>query len=189
MASKNLIIKQKPFSQVRSLVGVSQSSVQNIYYVEGSGNRYYVNQVTATATPVLEAATFQSFISFTMSGFATYSMTLVPMAFGESAFIDMHIYCQNSNATKGYAERIMTAYRHSGSSLSRIGAIQSTKVSDFTTVSITFSTTATQSINLIAVGQTGETLDFDVYIDYRKGFHSVLALSTPQTTTPIYPTS
>jgi hypothetical protein len=190
MANYNLIIKQKEYQDVRSVIVASQSGNQSIFYAEGNGDRYYINQISATATPVLEAATFNSFLSFTMSGLGTFSMQMVPMATGESVFIDMQIYGQNSASTKGYAEKVMTAYRHSGSALSRIGAIQSNKISDFTSaVGVTFSTTATASVDLIVYGETGELIDFDIYIQYKKGYHAIQNINQPQTISPIYPSS
>ena len=190
MANYNLIIKQKEYQDVRSVIVASQSGNQSIFYAEGNGDRYYINQISATATPVLEAATFNSFLSFTMSGLGTFSMQMVPMATGESVFIDMQIYGQNSASTKGYAEKVMTAYRHSGSALTRIGQINSTKISDFTSsVGVTFSTTATASVDLVVFGQSGELIDFDIYIQYKKGYHAIQNLNQPQTISPIYPSS
>lgn len=189
MANYNLLVKQKEYSGVRSLIVATQSGLTSTYFAEGGGQRYYINQISSTASAVLQAASFETFLSFTMSGTATFSMQMVPMAPGQSVLIDMSVIALNSNGTKGYAEKLMTSYRHSGATLTKIGQIQSTRISDFSSVYATFSTTGTQSVNLICYGQSGELIDFDIFINYKKSYHAIQNISGGQSITPIYPSS
>lgn len=191
MAQKKLISKVNPFSGVRAVITGTQSGASQTWYSEGRGDRFYVNEITATASPVLESATFVSYLSFTMSGLTTTKFDLIPMSTGESAFIETIIYGQNSGATAGYCERFFSAWRHSGSALTLVGGtVSSTKLSDFTTVGTNWSTTGTQSINFTITGQTGQVIDFDVHIRYTKGTHKILTGgSSGGSISPIYPTS
>lgn len=190
MAQKKLISKVNPYSGVRAVITGTSSGQAQTWYSEGRGDRFYVNSVTATASPVMESATFISYLSFTMSGASTQRFDLIPMAYGESAFVETIVYAQNSNASRGYVERFFGAWRHAGSTIAQIGStISRTKLTDFTGVNVEWGTTATQSINLSFYGQSGETIDFDVHIRYTKGTHAILSSSGQQTITPIYPTS
>ena len=191
MAQKRLISKVNPFSGVRAVINGTQSGQIQTWYSEGRGDRFYVNEITATASPVLESATFISYLSFTMSGATTAKFDLIPMTTGESAFIETIIYGQNSGATAGYCERFFAAWRHSGSALTLVGGtVSSTKLSDFTTVGTQWSQTGTQSVNFTVSGQTGQVIDFDVHIRYTKGTHQILTGGgSGGSISPIYPTS
>ena len=186
---KNLLVKNIPFDRVRAVITASQSSVPFTYYSEGEGNRFYVNAVSSTASPVMEAATFNSFLSFTMSGFATFSFDLIPMGTGNSAIIETKIYAQNTAGTKGFVQETFGAWRHSGSALQAVGgSMVNTSRTDFTTVAASWTASGTQSVRLTCVGQTSETLDWDVHISYRKGFHTILTgTSSIPPLRPIYP--
>jgi hypothetical protein len=181
----NLLTRNYPYNGVRAVINASQSSVEYTYFVEGSGQRYYVNRISSTSS-VMESASFQSFMSFTMSGFATYSVDLIPMEAGESVMIDTHIVALNSTGSKGYVSRHFGGFRHSGSTLTAIGgSIDSNVKTDFSTVAVTFTQSGTQSVRLRLVGQTSETLDWDIHVAYTKGFHSISA--SQSSIPPIYP--
>jgi len=176
-----------PFNSEKSTG--SQSGTQYTYYSEGGGNRFYVNRISSTASSEMESATFQSFLSFTMSGNLTYSFDLIPMDTGESAVINTIVYAQNSSGTKGFTQKAFGAWRHSGSTLACVGgSMDLTNKTDFTTVAVSWTASATQSIKMTVVGQTSETIDWDVHINYTKGYHDILTGTTnPQK--PIYPSS
>ena len=181
----NLLTRNFSYNGVRAVINASQSGVPFTYFCEGSGQRYYVNQISST-TSVIESATFESFLSFTMSGFATYSVDLIPMNTGETTMIDTHIAVLNTTGSKGYVARFFGGFRHSGSELKAIGGSMDSNVkTDFSTVAVSFTQSGTQSVQMRLVGETSETLDWDIHISYAKGFHS---LSTTQSgTPPIYP--
>lgn len=186
MATKNLLVKNIPFDRVRAVITASQSSVAYTYYSEGQGNRYYVNSVTSTASSTMESATFESYLSFTMSGNQTYSFDLVPMDKGNSVVINTIIYAQNSSATKGFAQSSFGAWKHSGSTLTDVGTgMVDTTTTDFSSgVHADWSAAATASVRLTCVNTTSEVLDWDIHISYKKGFHSI---ATNTTQKPIYP--
>jgi hypothetical protein len=181
----NLLTRNYPYNGVRAVINASQSNVEYTYFVEGGGQRYYVNRISSTNS-VMESASFQSFMSFTMSGFATYSVDLIPMETGESVMIDTHIVALNSSGSKGYVSRHFGGFRHSGSTLTAIGgSIDSNVKTDFSTVAVAFTQSGTQSVRMRLVGQTSETLDWDIHVAYTKGFHTIS--STQSTIPPIYP--
>jgi hypothetical protein len=191
MSHINLLTRNYSYSGIRAVITASQSGDINTYYVEGGGERYYVNSVGSTASAEMESASFQSFMSFTMSGFATYSVNLIPMEPEESVMIDTHVVALNQTGTKGYVARFFGGFRHSGSALSAIGgSIDSNVKTDFSTVAVSFTASGTQSVLMRLVGQTSETIDFDIHVAYTKGFHSLIAATSSGGTTPpkpIYP--
>jgi len=191
MAQKKLISKVNPFSGVRAVITGTSSGQSQIWYSEGRGDRFYVNQISSTASPVMESATFISYLSFTMSGATSQKFDIIPMTTGESAFIETVLYGQNSGATAGYCERFFGAFRHSGSALTMVGGTMSTtKISDFTTVGANWSATGTQSVSITIVGQAGQVIDFDLNIRYTKGTHQILTGGGGGgSISPIYPTS
>lgn len=181
----NLLTRNSPYSGVRAVINASQSGVAFTYFVEGSGERYYVNRISST-TSVLESASFESFMSFTMSGFATYSVDLIPMQSGETAMVDTHVVALNTTGSKGFVGRFFGGFRHSGSQLAAIGgSIDGNVKTDFTTVAVSFTQSGTQSVQMRLVGQTSETLDWDIHVAYTKGFHTI-GLSQSKIP-PIYP--
>lgn len=190
MATKNLLVKNIPFDRVRAVISASQSLTPYTYYSEGRGDRFYVNAVSSTASPVMESATFESYLSFTMSHNQTFTFDLVPMDTGNSTVINTIIYAQNLAASKGYVQKSFGAWKHSGSTLTHIGAgMENIKESDFPTgqVQANWSAAGTQSIRLTTINTTTEILDFDVYINYKKGFHSIVAGTSSNPQKPIYP--
>ena len=186
---KNLLVKNIPFDRVRAVITASQSGTAFTYYSEGEGNRFYVNAVSSTASPVMEAASFTSFLSFTMSGAVSYSFDLIPLSSGNSTIIDTYIYGQNSAGSKGFVQHSVGAFRHSGSSISIVGGSMVTDTrTDFTSVAASWTASGTQSVKLTVTGQTSENIDFDVHIHYKKGFHTILSGTTSiPPLRPIYP--
>lgn len=184
---KNLLIKNNFYDGVRLTIVGSQSGNQVYYYTEASGDRYYYTEVGGTASPDMEAASFNSFISCTMSGSTTFTFDLIPMLSGNSVMIETKAVAINSGGTKGYMMKSFGGFINNGTALNVIGSgMQYDTVTNFTTVAASFTQSGTQSVCLCLTGQTGETLDWDVYINYTKGFHS-LSSSGPIPPKPIYP--
>ena len=187
---KNLLTRNNQYNGVRLVIQGQQQSDTHFYYTEAAGDRYYFNQVSSTASADMESATFRSFLSFTMSGFQTYTYSLIPMEAGESVMIETQVVGINKNGSKGYMMRTFGGFRHSGSTLQAVGGtfIYDTRT-DFTSASASFTASATASIVLRVSGQTSEQIDWNVHINYTKGFHSLsYAGSTgSQPPKPIYP--
>ncbi len=187
---KNLLTRNNQYSGVRLVIQGSQSSDTHYYYTEAAGDRYYFNQISSTASADMEAATFRSFLSFTMSNFQTFTFSLIPMNTGESVMIETRVVGVNSSGSKAYMMRSFGGFRHSGSTLQAVGgSLQYDTKTDFTSASASFTASGTQSIILRVSGQTSETIDWDIHINYTKGFHSLsYAGSTgSQPSKPIYP--
>jgi len=190
MAKKNTLVKNNQYSGVRLIITGSQSGVENLYYTEASGDRYYFTQISSTASPDMESATFRSFLSFTMSNAAIYTFDLVPMLTGESVMIETKAVGINANGTKGYMMTSFGGFRHSGSALSIIGStINYTTKTDFGPAGVSFSAAGTQSVRMNVYGQSGESIDWDIHISYTKGFHSLSYAGSTATppSKPIYP--
>lgn len=187
MAVKNLLIKNNTYEGVRSVIVASQSGVTNYYYVDARGDRYYYTITGSTASPTLETVTYNSYLSFTMSGSTTYTMDIIPMSTGETAMLDVHATAINSTGSKGYVSRAFGGFRHNGSALSIIGStIDYNTKTDFTTVGVTFTANGTQSVRLTLTGQTSENIDWDIYLNYSKGYHTLTTGGSGAT--PWYPT-
>jgi hypothetical protein len=187
---KNLLIRNNKYEGVRLTIVGTQSGQITYNYTEANGNRYYFNSVgVAGGNPIMESATFQSFLTFTQSGAVTYEYNLIPMEPGETVFLDITGVAVNSSASKGYLRRAYGAYRHSGSALTAFGiGILYTTRSDFADVAMTLIPNGTQSITLRCVGQVSENVDWDIHINYTKGFNSLgQDPFTPPPSKPIYP--
>jgi hypothetical protein len=180
MPTKNLLIRNNSYDGVRLTITGTQSGDLVYNYTEASGNRYYFTPIGSTASPSMESATFNSFLTFTMSGATTYQYNLIPMSTGETAFIEVTGIALNSDGTKGYMRRSFGGYRHSGSALSVVGAsILNTTRTDFADVIMSFATSGTQSILLTCTGEAGETIDWDIHITYTKGFNRISSSAPP----------
>lgn len=175
MAIKNLLIKTKPYDGVRTVIQAQQLGTTTYYYTEAKGDRHYYTITGSTASPTLETVDFSAYLSFTMSGFTSYSFDIVPMNPGETCMLDVRCSAINDDATKAYIGQSFGGYRHSGSSLVKVGgSVDITSKSDFgSTVGITFSTSGTQSVKLTITGETSEDIDWDIYLKFTKGFHSL----------------
>lgn len=190
MAEKLLQFKNKLYDSTRLTIVGSQSGTQNLYYSEANGDRFYYTFVGATAAPDMQAASFNSFLSFTMSNAATYTFDLVPMQVGETVMIDTHIMGLNGPSLKGYVGRVFGGFKHSGSTLTMIGSSldYNTKTDFVATCKAEFYVNGTQSVSLRVVGQAGEFIDWDVFISYSKSFHSIsLGPGGDPSSKPIYP--
>lgn len=188
MANKNLLIRNISYDKVRLTLVGSQSSVLNYYYTEASGNRYYFTQVSSTASADMEAATFNAFLSFTMSGNVTFTFDLIPMNYEETCMIETKVVGINSTGSKGYLMSSFGGFRHAGATMPIIGStINYTTKTDFTTASASFVASGTQSVVMRVQGQTSEVIDWDIHINYIKGFHSLTSTSPGDVAKPIYP--
>ena len=175
MAVKSLLIKNNIYDGVRAVITASQSGTIYYYYTEARGDRYYYTITGSTASPTLETATFNTYLSFTMSGAVTYTMDIIPMATGDTAMLDIHATAINAAGTKGYVGRVFGGFRHTGSALSIIGSTMDYNIrTDFaSTMGMSFSAFGTQSVRMTLVGQSSENIDWDVYIQYAKGYHTL----------------
>jgi hypothetical protein len=109
-----------------------------------------------------------------MSNNVSYTFNLVPMFSGETCMIETKASCINQSGSKGYLVDSFGGFRHTGSALSIVGStINYTTKTDFSTVAATFTANGTASVRLTLTGQTSEVLDWDVYIKYTKGFHTL----------------
>lgn len=176
MAINNVMIKNKHYDGTRLTLVGSQSGVTYNYYSEAQGTRYFVNQVSSTASATMESVTFKAHLTFTSSGTQSWEFNLIPMYSGETVLIDTKISAMNTSGSKGYLMNSFGGYRHSGSALSVIGSgISYTHLTDFTSASASFGVTGTASVKLITSGQTSETIDWDIHISYTKGYHSLIS--------------
>ena len=187
---KNLLTRNNQYSGVRLVIQGVQQNDTHYYYTEAAGDRYYFNQVSSTASADMESATFRSFLSFTMSGFQSFTFSLIPMEAGESVMIETKVVGINKTGQKAYMMQSFGGFRHSGSTLQAVGGslVYDTRT-DFTSASASFTASATASIILRVTGQTSEEIDWDVHINYTKGFHSLTYAGTggSNPSKPIYP--
>ena len=174
MAVKNLLIKNNIYNGVRVVIQASQSGVDTYYYTEARGDRYYYSITGSTQSPTLETVNFNAYLSFTMSGAVTYDLTMIPMGYGDTCFLNMSCSAINTTGTKGYLSKVFGGFRHSGSALTKVGgSIDYQTKTDFTTVGVSFSASGTQSVKMTLTGQTSEVIDWDIYVNYTKGYHTL----------------
>ena len=190
MPVKNLLIKNNTYDGVRAVIQASQSGVDNYYYTEARGDRYYYSITGATAAPRLETVTFDAYLSFTMSGAVTYTLDIIPMSTGETCFLDVQCTAVNSSCSKGYVAKAFGGFRHTGSTLAKIqNQIDIQYHSDFSSgVAMDFSAAGTQSVRMSISGVAGETIDWDIYLKYTKGYHTLTTGGGSGGGTPWYPT-
>ena len=189
---KNLLIKNNTYDGVRAVIVASQSGVQNFYYTEARGDRYYYSVTGSTASPRLESVNFNAYLSFTMSGTATYTLDIIPMTTGETCFLDVQATAVNANCSKAYIAKAFGGFRHSGSVLAKVqNQIDITNHSDFSAgVAMDFAANGTQSVRMILTGAHAEILDWDIYLKYTKGYHTLTTGgggSNPNIPDPWYP--
>lgn len=183
---QSLLIRNNLYNGVRLTIVGSQSGDEYFYYSEANGNRYFINEIGGTVSNVMESADFNSFLSFTQSGTVSTTFELIPMDTGDSCMIETKVFGVNSSGTKSYMMKSFGGYVHNGSSLSLVGSgIQYDTIGNFTTGSASFTQSGTQSICLCVSGETGELVDWDVYIKYSKGFHTLVY--SPDRSKVIYP--
>jgi hypothetical protein len=186
MAVKNTLFKYKPYDGVRLIYTTFISGVENTYYAEANGNRYYYSLLGGTVSD-MESATFNSFISVTMSNYKVYTFDAIPMLPGETVFIESTAVALNSTGSKAFLSTTWGGFRHSGSALTVIGGSMSYDVKkDFTGCDFEWFATGTSSVSFNVVGESGENLDWDIHINYTKGFHSISSPGSGKPK-PIYP--
>jgi hypothetical protein len=94
----------------------------------------------------------------------------------------------NIDASKGYLLDTFGGFRHNGTSISAIGSMTYDEKTDFSTLSARFFIIGTQSIGIRCVGQTSQVIDWNIHIQYKKGFHTVIfGPGGGQAQRPIYP--
>jgi len=192
---KNLLIKNNTYDGVRAVIQASQSGVNNFYYTEARGDRYYYSITGSTASPVLETVNFNAYLSFTMSGAVTYELKMIPMAKGDTCFLNMSCSAVNASGSKGYLSKVFGGFRHTGSALSIVGgSIDYETKTDFTSaVGVSFSASGTQSVRMVLTGQASEVIDWDIYVNYTKGYHTLITggggVSVPDPWYPVPPSS
>jgi hypothetical protein len=192
---KNLLIKNNTYDGVRAVIQASQSGVNNFYYTEARGDRYYYSITGSTQSPVLETVNFNAYLSFTMSGAVTYELKMIPMAKGDTCFLNMSCSAVNASGSKGYLSKVFGGFRHTGSALSIVGgSIDYETKTDFTSaVGVSFSASGTQSVRMVLTGQASEVIDWDIYVNYTKGYHTLITggggVNVPDPWYPVPPSS
>lgn len=187
--SANILFKNREFNGVRlTYKRTDGSSDIDTNYGEGRGDRFYYSILESDITQ-MEAATFNSFISVTQSGDVTHYIELVPMLPGELVDFNLTVSSINEDSTKGFISNPRGGFIHTGSVIKPIGGSASLSYdikSDFSSVDTHFHVNGTQSISIAIVGESGEDLDWNLFIDYKKSFHSISSPTQSQIK-PIYP--
>lgn len=188
MINKTLLLRNNSYEGARLTIVGSQSGLTNYYYTEANGNRYYYSNIgEGSSQQIMESATFNSFLSFTMSGAVINDFNIIPMESGSTVMVETKAVASNLPGTKGYIMSSFGGFKHNGTSITVIGGpLDYTHKSDFSVgqVYAEFVIIGTQSISLRTRGQVSETIDWDIHIKYTKGFHT---LSTGGgTDNPIY---
>jgi hypothetical protein len=185
-----ILFKNIPFSDVRLTLSATGSVIDN-YVTEGIGDRYYYKDLgTASSVLNMEAATFRSFVSFTQSSTAVTELVIAPMLPNEIITVECSVTGINEDGSKGYTMKSFGGYIHDGSTINMIGSsIDYTQKSDFTSASASYDVLGTASVCLIFSGESGEVIDWDIYINFRKGYTDLLIQNScnDNICKPIYP--
>ena len=184
---QSVMIKNKQYDGTRLTIVGSQSGQFYYHYSEAAGTRYFVNEI-GSATPSMDSVTFRAHLTFTSSGTQSWSFGLIPMQPGETVIINTKVSALSSDGSKGYIMSSFGGYRHSGSQLSPVGGgMYYLSMNDFTGASMSFTASATASINMVITGMTGQIIDWDIHIDYTKGYHSLSTANPNPNPPPWYP--
>lgn len=172
------MIKNKKYDGTRlTLVGKSDGDTY-YHYSEAEGNRFFVNPI-GDAVPSMDSVSFRSHLTFTSSGTQSWDFALIPMYDGESVMIETTVSAMDDSGTKGYVMSSFGGYKHSGTVLSVIGTgMKYTTCSDFVSASASFIIQGSQSVNLKVVGDFSEVIDWDIHINYTKGYHTIFRPGT-----------
>lgn len=188
----NILFRNRPFSGVRlayDRIAFPSGLPVDKNFAEGSGERYYYTLLGGTVSNSMEAATFDSFVGLTMSGAQTHFFDLVPLLPGEIVHITSTVTAVNATFSKGFLANTDAAFINTGTEIKPIGGtagIQTNVRTDFSTVGISFVANGTASVSLFLSGQGGFNLDFSLFINYKKSYHSIASPTTPSLK-PIYP--
>lgn len=164
------IVKNKGYDSVRLTISATAGGSASTFYTEAVGYRHFYNPISATVSD-MESVSFNAYLSFTTSNSATYSFTLIPMDYGETAMLETKVLGYSGN--KGFIMNSFGGYKHIGATLSKIGNIQYTYCTDFTGGATAYFTNfGTSSVNLVIGGESSTTIDWDIHIKYTKGYHS-----------------
>jgi hypothetical protein len=191
--SASVLYRNKPYDGVRLIydrVSYPVGTPIDLTYSEASGERYYYTLIGTTYSTEMEAATFKSFVSATMSGGVAHIVNLVPLLPGEMVHLQLRVTAMNASTTKGFLATTDAAFYHTGSVIQPVGGtagVQYNIRKDFATASIYYLANATQSVTLLIGGEPGEVLDWSLFIEYSKSFHSISTPATPPPQKPIYP--
>lgn len=192
MANQVLLFKNIPYDKTRMVITATQSGIVNYYYTEAQGSRYYYTFIGATESSSalsLQAASFDAFLSFTMSGAQTHEFDIAPLLPGETIMFNTEVAALSIDASKAYVMDSFGGYRHNGTNIALIGSTMSYKeMSDFSTVSARYAISGSQSVIIRCVGQTSQVIDWNIHIQYKKGFHTVVfGPGFEPSQRPIYP--
>ena len=178
MAVGTIMVKNKPYDGMRLSIVGSQSGDQYIYYTEAIGDRHYTNEI-GSAEQSLESVSFDAYLSFTSSGTQSWYFNLIPMGIAETVIIETRALALKEDGSGGFICQSYGGYKHSGATLSVIGGSFDYSIkTDMNTASMSYSTYGTSSIVLNIYGESGAILDWDVYIKYTKGYHTLLIGTT-----------
>jgi hypothetical protein len=184
---QSLLIKDKVYDNNRLTIVGSQSGDLYYYYSESRGTRNYINQLSSTASN-LESVSFNAYLSFTSSGTQSWDFSLIPMSSGESCMIETRAFAMNQDGSRAFAMKSFGAFRHNGSELSILGNSFDYDIkTDMYNVDVEFYANGTASVNMDLIGESGETLDWDIYIVYTKSYHSLTTGEGGGSDRPWYP--
>lgn len=188
----NILFRNRPFSGVRlsyDRVSFPTGTPVDTNFAEGSGQRYYYSVLGGTVSNSMESATFESFVGLTMSGAQTHFFELVPLLPGELVHLTTTVTAVNATFSRGFLANTDAAFINTGAEIKPIGGtagIQYDIRTDYSTVNVAFVANGTASVVLYLTGQTGFTLDWSLFISYKKSFHSIANPTIPSIK-PIYP--
>jgi hypothetical protein len=169
----SILIKNNEYDKVRLRISGLENGESKLYFTEATGNRYFF-KLLDNPVPSMESATFNSFLTFTQSGTQSHTYTLIPLLPAETVMVETKVVGVNETGSKGYMMKSFGGFKHNGSTISFVGpSIDYQVKSDFTSASASFIISGTTSICLCVDGEAGELIDWDIHINYTKGFHAI----------------
>lgn len=171
----DLLIRNIGFDGTRTLISASFSGGPEKIWTEGTGRRFYLDQLGTTFSNNIDAVEYNTYLTFTTYNTTMKEFFVTQMNYAETLCLEMTVMALKNDGTAAFGSRWSQLFRR-GSSGSPVGIGTPEKVTKHDgTMNCDISyRIVPDGVWLQFTGVAAHTIDWNIYLRYLKGYHRLV---------------
>jgi hypothetical protein len=171
----DLLIRNIGFDGTRTLITASFSGGPDKIWTEGTGRRYYLDQLGTTFSNAVDAVDYNTYLTFTTTNTAPKELFITQMNPAETLCIELTAMALKDDGTAAYGSRWSSLFRKgSTGSPNIIGSPEVVEKHDGTMNCDISYRIVPSGIWLVFTGVNAHIIDWNIYLRYLKGYHRLI---------------
>lgn len=171
----DLLIRNIGFDGTRTLITASSSAGPEKIWTEGTGRRYYLDQLGTTFSSAVDATEYNTYLTFTTTNTNLKEFFITQMNTGETLHVELTAMAMKDDGSAAYGNQWSQLFRRgSTGSVVQIGSpVQNEKYDGTMNCDISVRT-ITNGVYLQFLGPSSHIIDWNIHLRYLKGYHRLV---------------